>query len=159
VAIPVRTDGSLASHLKGCIMEVLALKRTLTELDHVRLTNLIHRQKRGGPACSPTLALEQVLDAAEVVPWSQVSPGVVTMHSRVLLKDLRSGAQSRLTLCYPDDADAAAGFVSVLSPVGWSLLGQGVGDTVRWPTPAGAELSAEILGILFQPESSGNFAM
>jgi regulator of nucleoside diphosphate kinase len=62
-------------------------------------------------------------------------------------------------LCYPADADASAGFVSVLSPVGWSLLGQRVGATVRWPIPSGGELSAKILGILFQPESSGDCAM
>ena len=140
-------------------MEVLATDRTLTELDHVRLTNLVQRQKRSGPGSSEQLPLEQVLDAADIVPWQQVPPSVVTMHSRILLKDLQSGSQNQLTLCYPVDADASAGFVSVMSPVGWSLLGQKVGATVRWPTPMGGELSGEILGILFQPESSGAATM
>jgi regulator of nucleoside diphosphate kinase len=81
------------------------------------------------------------------------------MHSRVLLKDPQTGTQSRVTLCYPEDSDPGAGFVSVLSPLGWGLLGQRVGATVHWPTPSGAARAAEILGLLFQPESSGNFAM
>ncbi|MEO8122518.1 MAG: GreA/GreB family elongation factor [Burkholderiales bacterium] len=140
-------------------MEVLALERTLTELDHVRLTNLVQRQKSGRPALSAAMPIEHVLDMADVVPSREMSPDIVTMYSRVVLKDLQSGAQSELTLCYPADADASAGFVSVLSPVGWSLLGQRAGSIVRWPTPAGGELSAEVLSILFQPESSGDFAM
>lgn len=140
-------------------MEVLAPERTLTELDHVRLTHLVHRHKRGSAAHGGILPIEHVLDAAEVVHGRQVQPDVVTMHSRVLLKDLQTGAQRQFTLCNPADADAGAGRVSVLSPVGWSLLGQRVGATVFWPTPSGTKLSAEILDILFQPESSGDFAM
>ncbi len=140
-------------------MEVLALERTLTELDHVRLTNLVQRHKYGRRVSTARMPIEHVLGEADVVPWRQVPADVVTMHSRVLLKDLQTGTENELTLCYPADADASAAYVSVLSPVGWSLLGQQVGATVFWPTPAGGTLSAEILDVLFQPESSGDFAM
>lgn len=140
-------------------MEVMALERMLTELDHVRLTHLVQRHKCGRPVSSAALPIEHVLGEADVVPWRQVPADVVTMHSRVLLKDLQLGTENEFTLCYPADADASAGYVSVLSPVGLSLLGQRVGATVFWPTPAGGRLSAEILGLLFQPESSGDFAM
>lgn len=140
-------------------MEVLALERTLTELDHVRLTNLVQRHKSDRPALSAPMPIEHVLDMADTVPSREMSADIVTMYSRVMLKDLQTGAQSELTLCYPADADAGAGFVSVLSPVGWSVLGQRAGSVVRWPTPAGGELSAEIVSILFQPESSGDFAL
>lgn len=139
-------------------MEVLMVERTLTELDHVRLTNLIHRHKCGKSRLSSPLPIEQVLDAADIVHWRQVPPDVVTMHSRVLLKELQTGMQSRVTLCYPQDAAPGAGFASVLSPLGWSLLGRKLGSTVCWPTPSGTARATEILGILFQPESAGNFA-
>ena len=139
-------------------MEVLMLERTITELDHVRLTDLIRRHKCGRSTISSPLPIEQVLDAADIVHWRQVPPDVVTMHSRVLLKDLQTGMQSRVTLCYPQDAAPDAGFASVLSPLGWSLLGRKLGSTVYWPTPLGATRVAEILGILFQPESAGKFA-
>lgn len=140
-------------------MEVLALERTLTELDHVRLKNLVDRERRGGSFPSQALPIEDVLDASCIVPSRQVSPDVVTMYSQVLLLDAATGQRSKLTLCYPADAEPGAGFVSVLSPVGWSLLGLHVGCVARWSTPTGDEREAEILAILFQPEASGDYSM
>jgi regulator of nucleoside diphosphate kinase len=140
-------------------VEVLALERTLTELDHVRLLNLARRDRRSDGSSTPRLAFEHVLDACAIVPSREIPPDVVTMYSQVMLQDLGSGQRSKLTLCYPADAEPAAGFVSVLSPVGTSLLGQTVGSVARWSTPAGDERAAEVLAILFQPEASGDYAM
>lgn len=140
-------------------MEVLALERTLTELDHVRLKNLVHRDSRDGSVSSQAAQIEDDLDAATIVPSRQVSPDVVTMYSQVLLLDPATGQRSKLALCYPADAEPGAGFVSVLAPVGWSLLGLRVGCVAHWPTPAGDERAAEILAILFQPEASGDYSM
>ncbi len=125
--------------------------RTLTELDHVRLTKLT--------AASPAAdqAVEATLDGAELVSPQQVAPDVVTMYSQVLLTDVRSGSESEITLCYPADADPAAGRVSVLSPVGASLLGLRVGAIARWRTPAGEEGAARVTKLLFQPEASGDY--
>jgi regulator of nucleoside diphosphate kinase len=140
-------------------VEDLALERTLTELDHVRLLNLLRRDRRSDGSPAPRLAIEHVLDACAIVPSRQTAPDVVTMYSQVMLRDLQSGQRSKLTLCYPADADPAAGFVSVLSPVGASLLGLKVGSLAHWSTPAGEERAAEILAVLFQPEASGDYAM
>ena len=140
-------------------MEVLTLERTLTELDHVRLVNLVRRDRRSDAAATPRLAIEHVLDACAIVASRQAPPDVVTMYSQVMLQDTETGQRSKLTLCYPADAEPSAGFVSVLSPVGVSLLGLTVGSVARWSTPAGEERAAEILAILFQPEASGDFAL
>jgi regulator of nucleoside diphosphate kinase len=61
-----------------------------------------------------------------------------------------------VTLCYPQDAEPAAGFISVLSPVGISLLGLRA-DVARWQTPHGEECAAVIECIQFQPEASGDY--
>lgn len=140
-------------------MEVLALERTLTELDHVRLKNLVYRDSRDGSLSSRALHIEDDLDAAAIVPSRQVAPDVVTMYSQVLLVDRETDQRYKLTLCYPADAEPAAGFVSVLSPVGWSLLGLNAGSVARWRTPTGEEKAAGILAILFQPEASGDYSM
>lgn len=140
-------------------MEVLAYERTLTELDHVRLLNLVRRDRRSDGPPTPRLAIEHVLDGCTIVPSRHTPPDVVTMYSQVLLQDLEAGQRNELTLCYPADAEPAAGFVSVLSPVGASLLGLTVGSVARWSTPAGDKRAAEILAILFQPEASGDYAM
>lgn len=126
-------------------------ERTLTDLDHLRLSRLID------PATRAPLAA--CLDAADVVPSRSVAPDVVTMYSTVLLADLDSGARYRLTPCYPNDAEPAAGFVSVLSPVGASLLGLRVGAVARWNTPDGRTHRAEVLALAFQPEASGDFSL
>ncbi|EWS58029.1 Regulator of nucleoside diphosphate kinase [Methylibium sp. T29-B] len=49
--------------------------------------------------------------------------------------------------------------MSVLSPVGCSLLGLTVGAVARWSTPAGEARAAEVVALLFQPEASGDYAM
>jgi regulator of nucleoside diphosphate kinase len=73
------------------------------------------------------------------------------------LADLATGSEYSLTLCYPADADPAAGRVSVLSPVGASLLGLRVGEVARWQGPAGDTHAAEVVALLFQPEASGDY--
>lgn len=140
-------------------MEALALERTLTELDHLRLLNLVRRERRGDGLSTPRLAIEQVLDACAIVPSRQAPPDVVTMYSQIVLQDLETGQRHKLTLCYPADAEPEAGFVSVLSPVGAGLLGLTVGSVARWTTPSGIERGARILAILFQPEASGDYAI
>jgi len=127
--------------------------RTLTELDHVRLTNLIHRT----PEATPPKALEDLLDNADLVPVREASPDLVTMYSQVEIADPANGERHKITLCYPADADPAKGFISVLSPVGVALLGQRVGAVARWTLPNGVQAAAEVIAILFQPEATGDF--
>lgn len=76
-----------------------------------------------------------------------------------LTQDRQTLQRNTLTLCYPADAEPAVGFVSVLSPVGSALVGLQVGSVARWSLPAGDDKAAEILAILFQPESSGDYSM
>ncbi|MFO1216897.1 MAG: GreA/GreB family elongation factor [Burkholderiaceae bacterium] len=140
-------------------MKSLTLERTLTELDHVRLQNLVQRDRLSAGPAAQRVAIDDILDSCAIVPSRGVAPDVVTMYSQVLVEDVDSGRRSKLTLCYPADAEPAAGFVSVLSPVGASLLGLTVGSVARWLTPAGDERRAEIVAVLFQPESSGDYAM
>jgi regulator of nucleoside diphosphate kinase len=121
-------------------METLAFDRTLTEIDHTRLSRLI---RSGVPSRGDTKSIESILDSALLVPSQDISPEI--------------GRQKKLTVCYPEDARPSDGFVSVLSPAGSSLLGLRVGDLARWRTPTGDEGTAEVVAILFQPEASGDY--
>lgn len=124
-------------------------ERTLTDLDFSRLSKL------PGGQLPPGLA--DLLAQAEVTASRAVDPNVVTMYSRVELVDAHTRRRQVLTVCYPDDAEPAEGFISVLSPVGNGLLGLTVGDVVRWQTPNGEERAAEVVAILFQPEATGDY--
>lgn len=128
--------------------------RLLTELDHARLSTLARRLPADVP---PTL--QDLLDDADLVPSQQVPAQVVTMYSQVRVREHASGACRTLVVCYPPDADAAAGFVSALSPAGASLLGLRPGDTACWTAPDGGLQKMDVLAILFQPEASGDYTL
>jgi regulator of nucleoside diphosphate kinase len=128
----------------------LYAERTLTELDHVRLSKLLQDAK------APP-ELEALLDAAEVVRGREIPADVVTMNSQVQLVDRHSGECRQFTLCYPRDAAPEAGRVSVLSPVGLGLIGLRLGATAHWRIPGGEQVDAELTRILFQPEASGDY--
>jgi regulator of nucleoside diphosphate kinase len=125
-------------------------ERTLTDLDFARLTRLLSQQ------LPPTLA--DLLASAEVMRSRAVNADVVTMYSRVEVVDAHTRRRQVLTVCYPDDAEPAAGFISVLSPVGMSLLGLKTGEIARWLTPTGEECAAEIAAIPYQPEAAGDYS-
>lgn len=140
-------------------MEVLSHdERTLTELDHARLARLV---RGAGQDSSVQLdsAIDAVLDSADLVSSHEVPPDIVTMYSRVELADVATGKRYSVTLCYPPDAEPGSGFVSVLSPVGASLIGRHVGSIARWQTPGGDHGSAELVALPFLPEASGDFTM
>ncbi|MFZ5547347.1 MAG: GreA/GreB family elongation factor [Pseudomonadota bacterium] len=138
-------------------MEVSTLERTLTELDHVRLLNLLRRDTHGADHPADWRLIEELLDGCITVPSREVPADVVTMYSQVRVRDRATGRQHTLAPCWPADAEPLAGFVSVLSPIGSALLGLRVGSVARWASPTGEEMAAEILAILFQPEASGDY--
>jgi regulator of nucleoside diphosphate kinase len=129
--------------------------RTLTQLDHVR----IHRLLADSPVLIHRAASEmrEVLDVSDVVESPAIEPTVVTMYTQVSLRDVAGGDPWTVTLCYPADAEPAKGFISVLSPLGASLLGLRAGDVARWQPPSGDERRALIVEVLFQPEASGDY--
>ena len=140
----------------GTDHETTLEERTITELDHARVARIARSRQPDSSNADP---IDTVLDAADLVPSRAVPSDVVTMYTQVQLADLASERKYRLTLCYPADADPAAGLVSVLSPVGASLLGLRVGAVARWRQPDGEEGAARVQGVLFQPEASGDYTL
>lgn len=124
-------------------------ERRLTELDFVRLSRFT--------AAGLMPQLRGVLDEADVVPARAIPPDVVTMYAQFLVRDQKKQRRQVLAVCYPADADPVKGRISVLSPAGMALIGLPVGATARWVGPGGEESIAQIEGILFQPEATGDY--
>lgn len=82
-------------------------------------------------------ALERELSRALVVPATELPVDVVTMGSVVVFADEAKQVQRQVSLVYPEDADAGAGRISVLAPIGAALLGLRVDQRIEWPTPVG----------------------
>lgn len=101
--------------------------------------------------------LADCLELADLVSSRDMHPDRVSMYSQVEIEDSKSSVRQKLVLCYPADAEPAQGFISVLSPVGASLLGLRLGSTASWKTPNGEECRATVTAILFQPEASGDY--
>ena len=133
------------------------LHRTHTDLDHVRIFNLRRRQTAAGGAPEHARDLAELIDAAEQVRPQEIAPDVVTMLSKLRVADPATGAERSITLCYPPEADAAQGMISVLSPLGTSLLGLRVGEVARWRGIDGKTAELVVRAIEFQPEASGDY--
>ena len=70
----------------------------------------------------------------------------VGLGSRVVILDTSKDEEITYHLVTSEDADVAAGRVSTSSPIGKSLLGKEVGDTVKLVTPGGTR-ELEILSL------------
>ena len=132
----------------------------LTAQDYNRLRVLLAdltRQSRGMQAGVD--ALEEILDLARVVNPDKVPRNVVTMNSRIVFEDVRTGEHGTVTIVYPGDVDPASGRISVLSPVGAALLGEAEGSELELPLPHGQVRRIRIGSVLYQPEAQGDFAL
>jgi regulator of nucleoside diphosphate kinase len=101
-------------------------------------------------------ALAAELARAEIVDPQRVPRTVVTMNSTVKLRDLETNEVETYTLVFPEQADIANNRLSVLAPVGTAILGQSVGDLLRWRVPGGWR-RLKVERVLFQPERAGVF--
>lgn len=98
--------------------------------------------------------LAEELDRATVIPREQVPYRVVTMHSRLIYLDEKTGERREVELVYPEEANAEEGKISVLAPVGSALLGLSVGQSIDWSFPTGEMRRLRVERILFQPRHS-----
>jgi regulator of nucleoside diphosphate kinase len=99
--------------------------------------------------------LAEELDRAIVVPQDRVPEDLITMHSRLVYVDETAGMRREVELVYPEEANATAGRVSILAPVGSALLGLSAGDTIDWEFPGGETRRLRVERVL-QPRASGH---
>ena len=129
----------------------------ITEHDHERLSAMIEtNRERNASDMEYLKRLEEELDRAEIVDPKEIPADVITMRSKVRLKDLVSGETNVYSLVFPKEANFSEGRISVLAPIGTAILGYKRGDIIEWPVPSGLR-RLKVDEILFQPEASGNF--
>ncbi|MGV8084142.1 MAG: nucleoside diphosphate kinase regulator [Coriobacteriia bacterium] len=129
----------------------------ITKYDRDRLVALIHGLE--GPKARQDLkTLLGELNRAQIVAPEEVPADVVTMNSKVTLVDAETSERMGVTLVFPPDADAAAGRISVLAPIGTAIIGYREGDTIEWPVPSGLR-RLRIEKVDYQPEASGDMTL
>jgi regulator of nucleoside diphosphate kinase len=103
-----------------------------------------------------TTKLVQRLDTAKLLPQNQIAKNVITMNSRVKVKDLTTGREAEITITYPQDAEPREGRVAVFSEIGLALLGQKEEDIVSWRVPNGTG-RFQVEKVIYQPEAAGDY--
>ena len=94
----------------------------------------------------------------KIVDPHKIRPDIITMNSRVRLKDLDTKKEILITIVFPDDANIEQGKLSVLSPMGTAALGYSRGDAIKWEAPSGIR-HIRIIQIYYQPEAAGDYAL
>ena len=131
----------------------------ITEPDYRRLTGLIEiTRDRNGVDGEYLNTLEAELERAEVVDPKRIPANVITMRSKVRLKDLVSGEAKIYSLVFPTEANVSEGKISVLAPIGTAILGYKLGDSIEWPVPSGLR-KLRVDEILYQPEAAGEYEL
>jgi len=126
----------------------------ITEADYMRLQRLVESSRVFRQRDAKHLDdLEQELERAAIMKAGEVPSDVVTMNSRVKVKDLESGRVTTYQIVFPSEADIAKNRISVLAPIGTGLLGYSAGTTVEWQVPSGMR-RFHILEVEYQPEAA-----
>lgn len=128
----------------------------ISETDYDRLSHLTESPRYRATHAAPLCELRHGLGAGKLVAPAAVPKGVVTMNSRVRVRDVKLDEVETYTLVYPDDADIELGRLSVLAPLGTALLGARAGDVIEFHVPAGMR-RLKVERILYQPEASGDY--
>lgn len=94
-------------------------------------------KERQGHIEGRILELKDKLSRAEVIDCSKVSCERAVFGTVVHLLDLDTDEEVNYQLLGPEEADVKNGSISVLSPLGRSMLGKEIGDEVIAQTPGG----------------------
>lgn len=141
-------EGSARMHEREIYITDFDMRRIRQLLEGVKLWSARDREH--------LTSLGEELDRAHVVAATDIPADVVTMNSRLSVRDLDSGRVITFTLVFPSDADVEQDKISVLAPLGTAVLGYRLGDTFEWKMPARVR-RLNLEQVLYQPEAAGDY--
>ena len=172
-------SGSLdqvARHIKGMLLSPVAPGRAVSGADAVEEEPAVSRQIHmnrydierleeliivargfGRPDRRAHLdTLSAWLEGAIIDNPREVPDDVITMNSRVRLRNLETDQEEIILLVFPKDANSAPENLSILAPLGTVTLGQRVGDVFEAPLSEGT-VRYRVEELLYQPEAAGDY--
>lgn len=124
----------------------------ITEFDALRLRCLADSaESRGFAPRARVERLRKLLQRADVVKPGKIPEDVVTMNSRVQIRNEDSQTETTLALVFPTDAcdhDRETLTLSIFTDTGLALLGRRAGDII--------DGRLRIVGLPYQAEATGN---
>ncbi|HEY5918050.1 MAG TPA: GreA/GreB family elongation factor [Chryseolinea sp.] len=134
----------------------MAKKITVTINDYQRLMGLLEFAFLMGKMPDLKSQLYNMLVSAKALRQENIDENIITMNSRVHLKDLNNQRETEITLTYPREANPSERRVSIFSEIGIALLGREKKEVVSWSVPGGTGLF-EIVSVTYQPEAAGDY--
>jgi regulator of nucleoside diphosphate kinase len=149
----IAPSGRSPQHEASACTESFWQRPQVTALDSRRLWRLLKSAQPAGVSADPYLSkLRRLLDTADTVAPREIARDVVTMNSRVSLRDDDDDSEMNISLVFPADATGRADSdmrrLSILTEIGVSMLGRHVGNSV------GGGL--RIHELPYQPEAAGD---
>jgi transcription elongation factor GreA len=92
------------------------------------------------------MKLNEVVANARVIDETNVDNSIVSILSKVKIKNVKNGMEKVYIIVSEEEADLAAGKISNSSPFGKGLFGKKVGDIAQIQAPVGA-MEFEIMEI------------
>lgn len=130
-------------------------KTILSKIDYLRLKN--YMQKKGPISIRHDLErLDVVLNTAELVNPEIIPSDIVTMNSRIRIKDMELDEEYICTLNYPNQTYISEENCSILTPMGTALIGSRVGDLIICKMTYNS-ITMRVEEILYQPEAACDF--
>jgi regulator of nucleoside diphosphate kinase len=110
---------------------------TIAADDAEALAVLLHEvSSKLRPATPTTEYLSEMLYGARIETTGDMPADVVRLGAGATYTELASGVKRTVRVVTPSQADASAGRVSVLSPIGCALIGRRAGAVVEVALPA-----------------------
>ncbi|MBL7131064.1 MAG: nucleoside diphosphate kinase regulator [Candidatus Omnitrophica bacterium] len=129
----------------------------ITDSDMKRLKELVMVTRELGKEDEEYLReLEGELDRGKIVESKDIPNNVITMNSKVCLRDIDTQEEMVYWLVFPDDADPNQDKISILAPIGTALIGYKAEDIIKWKVPDGI-VKLKVKKILYQPEAAGDY--
>ncbi len=129
----------------------------IPDFDQQRLLVMIQKMLRQDLTPEQAALLQQLkerLESANICSRKAVTRDMVTMNSKVCIKDQDTGIKTFPIICFPEDANEKYGKFSILNPLAINLLGSRVGQKISVKLNYRLK-HYSIEALIFQPEAAG----
>ena len=99
--------------------------------------------------------LKEYINHSKHVDPRKIKSHVVTMNSRVILRNIGNGKKEEYHLVFPEESDIKKKKLSVISNLGTQIIGCTTGTVIKDSTAADQYYMIE--EIIYQPEAGGHY--
>ncbi|GGC01933.1 nucleoside diphosphate kinase regulator [Oxalicibacterium flavum] len=123
-------------------------QRYLSQDDAAILYRLAeHLLRLDGAESEAADELSDIVAGASRVPPGSKRKDIVQLGTVVTLSFFSTGQESSVTLVHPSEANAAAGRISVLTPIGLAIIGRKINACVEVDLPTGRQEKIRIADV------------